>query len=126
MADHRQRTVFWIAVMNVALAGLGRTPGVGEVLVEMSAEVAAPNQMAGEVAVGERDDIEGFVGQQRERHDQALVALAAGDGAAEQPLAEEIENPIIDDPRKIHPRVDPLQGSRRVVLGVQRRLSLGQ
>jgi hypothetical protein len=50
-------------------------------LVEVLAEVAAPDEVAAEVAVGEGDDVDVFVRQKGERHDERLVSLAAGYGA---------------------------------------------
>jgi len=52
-------------------------------------EVTAPDEMPAEAAVGDGDDVDVLVGQQRERDDEALVALAAGDGAADEALPEE-------------------------------------
>ena len=106
MADHRQRAIFRIAVVNVPLARFCRAVGVGEVLIEMIAEVVAPNQMAAEIAVSETDDVIRLVGEEGERDDETFVALAAGDGALEQALAEEIEDPIIAGACELHPRVD--------------------
>ena len=59
-----------------------------------------------EVAVGEANHVVGFVGQQREGDDQALVALTASDGALEQTLSEELQDPIVTSPSELHPRVD--------------------
>ena len=81
--------------MDVALAGLGGAGGVGEILVEVMAEVVAPDEMAAEVTVGKGDDVDGLVGKEGERNDEALVALAASDGALDQALAVEIEDPVV-------------------------------
>ena len=98
-----------IAVVNVALASLGGTAGVGKILVEVIAEVAAPKQVAAEPAMGEGNDVDRLVRQQRERDDQALVALAAGDGALDQSLSVEFEDPVIRGPAEVHPRINSQQ-----------------
>ena len=114
VADHRQRAVLRIAVVDVALARLGRAGGVGEILVEVVDEVAAPDEVAAEAAVGDGDDVDGLVGQQRERDDEALVALAAGDGAADEALAEELEDAVVGRAGGLHPRVGAEQGAGEV------------
>ena len=81
--------------MNVALAGERGAGGVGAVLVEMIAEVAAPDQMAAEIPVGEGHDIYRLVGQKGERDDKTLVALAAGDGAADETLTKKLQDSIV-------------------------------
>ena len=103
--DHRQAAAGRVAVMDVALARLGRAAAVGEILAEVLAEVAAPDQVAAEAAVGKGDDIERLVRQERERDDERLVALAAGDGALDQALAEEVEDPVVGGPGELHPGV---------------------
>src|SRR5690606_21131713 len=102
--------VFRIAAVNVAFARAGGAAGVGEVLVEVIAEVSAPNEMTAEVAMREADDVDGFIGEKRERNDEALVALAAGEGAFHQTLAKQVEVAIIAGASELHPRVEAEQG----------------
>ena len=53
VADHRQRAVGRVAVVDVALARPGRAVRVREVLVQVLAEVPAPDEVPAEVPVGE-------------------------------------------------------------------------
>ena len=100
-------------MVDVALAREGGALGVGEVLVKVIAEVAAPDDVAGEVAVGERDDVDGLVGEEGERGAEHLVALAAGDGALDQALAKEFEDAVVRSTGKGSPGVDAEQGFGR-------------
>ena len=95
-----------VAVVDVALAGLGRAAGVGEILVEVLDQVSAPNEVAAGITMRERHDVVRFVSQQRQRDDQAFVALAAGDGPANQPLAKQLQDAIVRDAHEVHPGVD--------------------
>ncbi len=95
VGDHRQRPVGGVAVVDVALAGEGGAAGVGKILIEVVAEVAAPDEMAAEAPVGKGDYVGVFVGEQGEGHAEGLVALAAGDGAFDQPLAKEVQDTIV-------------------------------
>ena len=104
--------------MDVALASPGRAVRVGKVLVEVSAEVAAPDQMPAEAAMGKRDDVDRLVGEEGQRDDEGLVALAAGDGAADEALAKEIEDAVVGHPGEMHPGVDAQQGFSRGTLEV--------
>jgi hypothetical protein len=99
VADHRQRATGGVAVVDVALAGLGGAAGVGEILVEVLGQSGRSRSGGRRVAVGEGRHVDRLVGEQRERHDQGLVALAAGDGAANQALAEKLEDAVVGDPR---------------------------
>ena len=117
MADHRVGAVGGVAPVDVALAGLGGAAGVGEILVEVVAEVSAPDQVSAEVAVSEGDDVARFVGEKREGDDEALVALAAGDGALDQALTKEVEDAIVGRATVEHPRIEPQQGVVRAELG---------
>ena len=51
VADHRQRPRGGVAVVDVALAREGGAAGVGEILVEMIAEVTAPDEVAAVTAM---------------------------------------------------------------------------
>src|SRR5690606_11848916 len=111
-----------IAVMHVALACLGRTRGVGEVLVEVLDQVTAPDEVTAEVAMRERDHIAFLVGEERERNDQALVALAARDCPLDESLAKQIEDPIVAGAGEVHPRINAEEGCGRFtfdLLGTQ-------
>ena len=119
VADHRKRAVRRVPVVDVALARLGRAVRVREILVQVLAEVPAPDQVAAEVAVGEADDVDRLVGEERQGDDHPLVALAAGDGALDQALAEEVEDAVVRGARELHPGVDLQQGSRRVLVQVR-------
>ena len=114
MGDHRQAPGERVAVVDVALAGLGRAAAVGEILAEVVAQVPTPDQVAAEAAVGETDHVDGLVGEQGERHDEGLVTLAAGDGAANQSLAEKIENAVVASAGELHPGVGAQQALRPV------------
>jgi hypothetical protein len=103
--DHRQAPVGRVAVMDVAFAGLGRAAAVGEILAQVFAEVAAPDQVAAEATVGKTDDVDRLVGEEGEGDDKRLVALAAGDGALDQSLAEKVEDAVIGGPGELHPGV---------------------
>jgi hypothetical protein len=113
MGNHRQGAIGNVAVVDVALAGEGGAVGVGEVLVKVFAEVAAPDEVSAEVAVGEGDDVDGFVGEEGERDDEGLVALAAGDGALHEALAKEFQNAVVHTAREGSPGVDAEQGVGR-------------
>ena len=95
--------------MDIAFARPGRTAGVREILIEMAAKMAAPDQMSGEVTVGEGNHVERLVGEQSQRDDQALVALAPGDGSFDEALAEKFENAIVDRAGVMHPDEDSQQ-----------------
>ena len=112
MRNHRQGAVRRIAVVDVALAAVGGAGGVGEVLVQVVAEVVAPDQVAAKPAVGKRDHINGLVGEQRERDDQAFAALTAGHRALDQPLTEEVKDAVVPEPGELHPGVDAQPGLR--------------
>src|SRR5690606_12184505 len=101
-------------------ARAGRAVGVGEVLVEVLAEVTAPDQVTAEAAVGEGDDVVRLVGEQRERNDEALVALAAGDGSADQALTKQFEDAIVRGAREMHPGVGAEKGVGGVLLELAR------
>jgi hypothetical protein len=81
----------------------------------MLAEVAAPNQVAAEIAVSKADDVGGFIGEECERYDETLVALTTSDSAFDQALAEEFEDAVIRHSRELHPRVDAQQGAVRIL-----------
>ena len=114
VADHRERTRGGVAVMDVALAGFRGAGGVGEVLVEVVTEVAAPNQVAAKAAVRKGNDIGGFVGEEGEGNDESLVALAAGDGALDEALTEEIEDAVVAGAGDVHPGVNAEEGGHRI------------
>ena len=63
MADHRQRAPRGVAVVMFP-ARLGRPSRRGEVLVEMLAEVASPDEVPAEPAMGKRDDVGRLVGEE--------------------------------------------------------------
>ena len=44
MADHRNRAMPWIAVVNIALPSPGRAAGIRKILVQVLAQVPAPDQ----------------------------------------------------------------------------------
>ena len=91
------------------------------------AEVAATDEMAAQAAVGEGDDVERLVGQQRQRDDERLVALAARDGAADQALAEKLEDPIVGYARQVHPGVHAEEGVGRRLIELRRtQVALGE
>ena len=104
--------------MNVALAGLGRAGGVGKILVQMVDEMTAPDEMPAQVAMGEGDNVDRLVGQKRQRNDEPLVALAAGDRAPDQPLPEQVQNPVVRRPGGAHPRVGEEEGAGKVVVEI--------
>src|SRR5687768_349176 len=106
MADHRYRAVGHIAVMDVALARFRRTPGVREILVEMPDESAAPDQMSTGITVRERGHVVRLVGEQSQRGDETFMALTAGDGAANEALAEELEDPVVRCTHQMHPGIN--------------------
>src|SRR5690606_30844429 len=66
-----------------------------------------------EIAVGERNRVDGFVGEENEGNDECLVALAAGDGALDQALAEEVEDAVVAGAGEVHPRVETQEGVGR-------------
>ncbi|CAM2899041.1 hypothetical protein RAHE111665_06010 [Rariglobus hedericola] len=117
MGDHRQRAVFDVAVVDVALPGFRRAVGVGKILVQVLAEMIAPDQVSAEIAVGERDRVDGFVGEQDQGDDHGLVALTAGDGALDQALAKEVEDAVVAGAGEVHPRIDTQEGGGRIELG---------
>ena len=97
-------------MVNVAFAGFRRAGGVGEILVEVIAKVAAPDEMAPEAPMRERNYIGGFVGEEGEWDDEPLIALAAGDGAPNQALAKKFEDAIVAGAGELHPSVDVKEG----------------
>ena len=97
-------------MVNVPFAALGGAGGVGEILVEMIAEMAAPDEVTAEATVSERNDVGGLVGEEGEGDDETLVALAAGDGAANQALAKKFEDAVVASARELHPSVDAEEG----------------
>ena len=90
-------------MVHVALACVRGAAGVGKVLVEVLAEVAAPDEVSAEAAMGKRDDVGAFVGEEGEGDDEAFVALAAGDGAFDQALAKEVEDAVVGQAGECHP-----------------------
>ena len=114
VADHGQRAGSRVAVVDVTLAGFCGAAGVGEVLVEVVAEMAAPDKVTAKAAVRKRDDVGGLVGEEGERNDEALVALATGDRALDQALAKEVEDAVVAGAGDVHPRVDAEHGGGRV------------
>ena len=105
VADHGQRAIGNVAVMDVALARFRGTGGVREVLVEVLAEVSAPDEVAPKIAVRERDDVQALVREERQRNDEPFIALATGDGAADEPLAEEFQDAVVARAGEMHPGV---------------------
>src|SRR5690606_36558137 len=70
----------------------------------------------------ERDHIAFLVGEERERNDQALVALAARDCPLDESLAKQIEDPIVAGAGEVHPRINAEEGCGRFtfdLLGTQ-------
>jgi len=120
VADHGERAVGGVAVVDVALPRAGRAVGVREVLVQVLAEVAAPDEVPAEAAVGEGDHVQRLVREEREGDDHPLVALAARHRPADQPLAKELEDPVVGDPGELHPGVDPQEGLVRPLVQVRR------
>ena len=57
VADHREPPRGGVAVMDVALAAVGRAFGVGQVLAEQLVGRRPQEQMAGEVAVQQRNHV---------------------------------------------------------------------
>ena len=105
MGDHRQAAVGGIAVVDVALARLGRAAAVGEVLAKMVAELSAPDQVTAKSPMGERDDVNRLVGQQGQRTDQGFIALATGHRAADESLSEKVEDAVVPGAGELHPGV---------------------
>jgi hypothetical protein len=79
-------------------------------LVEVIAEVPAPDEVAGKIAVGKGHDVDGLVGEEGEGGDEELVALAAGDGAFDQALAEKFEDAVVGSATEGGPGVEAEQG----------------
>ena len=100
--------------MDVALARQGRAGRVGKILVEMVDQMPAPDQVAAQTAMREGNDIDRLVGQQGQGHDQALVALAARDGPANQALAEKVEDAVVSRAGQPHPGVGAEEGAGQV------------
>ena len=90
-------------MVDVTLTGLGRAIGVGEVLIEVIAEVTAPYQMSAQVTVSEADGILRLIGEEGEGENETFVALTTGDGALDQPLTKEFEDAIVGPARIMHP-----------------------
>ena len=76
--------------------------------------MAAPDKVTAKAAVRKRDDVGGLVGEEGERNDEALVALAAGDRALDQALAKEVEDAVVAGAGDVHPSVDAEHGGGRV------------
>ena len=119
VADHGYRAVLRIAVVNVALARFGRARRVGKVLVQVIDQVSAPNQVPAEIAVGETDDVDGLVGQQRERNNEAFIALPTGHGAANQPLPEKVQDAVVSRACRLHPRICAKQSTGEIGIEVR-------
>ncbi len=111
MADHRQGAVGGVAVVDVAFAGKGGAAGVGKVLVEVFAEVAAPDKVSAEVAVGEGDGVDGLVGKEGEGDGEGFVALTAGAGALDAAFTEDVHDAVVGRAGVIHPCVDAQRGA---------------
>ena len=103
-------------MVDVAFAGFGGAVGVGEVLIQVLTEVSAPDKVSAEIAMGEGDDVGGFIGKQGEGDNQALVTLTTGDGALDQSLAKEFEDSVVGASGEMHPCVDSQLG-----VGIERR-----
>ena len=97
-------------MVNIPFAGVRGAGGVSEILVEVIAEMAAPDEVTAEATVSERNDVGGLVGEEGERDDETLVSLAAGDGAANQALAKQFEDAVVAGARELHPSVDAKEG----------------
>jgi len=119
VADHRKRSVGRIAIVDVSLARARGALRVCEVLVQVLAEVAAPDQLSSEVAVGERDDVSPLVRQQGQRDDHPLVALAPGDRAPDQSLSKKVQDAVVGDPGQMHPGIDQKERLVRVLFQVR-------
>ena len=119
VADHGYRAVSRIAVVDVALASLGRARSVGEVLVQVLNQVTAPDEMSPKIAMGETNHVDILVRQQGQRHNEALVALPAGHGPSNQALSEQIQNAVVRRAGRKHPRVRAQQGVGKVGIEIR-------
>ena len=106
-----------VAVMGVALAAVRGALGVGHVLAEQLVGRGPQQQMAGEVAVQQRDHVAARPQRHRHAHRRGLVAGADRHGALRIALLEQLQQPLFHAARKEHQRI-----GRRVELGLRKPL----
>lgn len=116
MADHREPPHVGIAVMAVSLTGMGEAFRVGQILAEQVVGLGAENQVGCQVPMKNRDHIEPRSKGQRHADRSRFVSDAGGNGPLGIAFLEELEEPLVHPPGKIHPAV----GHRVEILPVER------
>ncbi len=110
MADHGEPPRGGVAMMDIALAGMRRAVGIGQVLAKESIGIGAGHEVGAEVAMQDRDHV--AAGPQRHRHADrgGLVAEAHRDGAFDVSLLVEFQQPFIQAAGEEHHRIrDPVE-----------------
>ncbi len=110
VADHGEPSRRRVAVVNIALAGMRRAFGIGQILAKELIGSGAQQQVGAEIAMQQRHDV--AAGPERHRHANrgGLVAHAAGHGAFDVSLLEQFQHPLLQTPGMEHQRIrDPIQ-----------------
>ena len=111
VADHGEPPCGRVAMMDIALAGMRRAVGIGQVLAQNLIGSRAQQQMAAQIAVQQRQHI--AAGPQRQRHADrgGLVAGAEGNGAFDVSFLVQFQQPLLHVPGEEHQRIgNPIQG----------------
>ncbi len=105
MADHGESPLASVAVVDVALAAPGRALGIGQILAQQLLRRGTEQQMAGQVAVQERDHVLARPQRQRHSHCRGLVADAGGHGAFDVAFLVQLQNPFLEPACQVHEQV---------------------
>ena len=102
VADHGEPSRRRVAMMDIALAGMRRAVGIGQVLAKELIGRGAQQQVGAEVAMQQRQHV--AAGPQRHRHADrgGLVARADGDGAFDVSFLEQFQQPLLQTPGEEH------------------------
>ena len=110
MADHGEPSRRRVAMMDIALAGMRRAVGIGQVLAKELIGSGAQQQVGAEVAMQQRQHV--AAGPQRHRHADRgrLVAEAHGDGAFDVSFLVQFQQPLFQAPGEEHQGIgDPIE-----------------